>query len=109
MSEEKIKKIENIILNSPNKNRGLEDLPEEISVEQAVEYGYFVIDGENNKVYNKDVLDRFVENTEMDAINRVADKIRIATYNVDGYPTIYDLEYKIFDEKYKNKERKKSK
>ena len=52
MSEEKIKKIENIILNSPNKNRGLEDLPEEISVEQAVEYGYFVIDGENNKVYN---------------------------------------------------------
>ena len=109
VSEEKIKEIENIILNSPNKKRGLEDLPEEISVEQAVEYGYFVIDGENNNVYNKDVLDRFVENTKMDAINRVADKIRIATYNVDGYPTIYDLEYKIFNEKYKNKERKKSK
>ena len=83
----------------------LQNLTKEISVEYAVEQGWFVVTGE--KVYNKNVLDRFIKNTEINAKNRIEDKIRIVVYNVDGYPTIYDLEYKIFDETYINERQEK--
>lgn len=84
--------------------KSIKDLPEKIVLDEAVKEGYFVYDGtgDENKVYNKNVLDRFIKNTEINATNRVVDKIRIVVYNYDGYPTIYDLEYKIFDETYMN-------
>ncbi|MBP3254955.1 MAG: DUF4362 domain-containing protein [Clostridia bacterium] len=79
---------------------------EPIPMEDCINNGYFVIDTANNKIYNKDVLDRFVENTGLNSKNRIADKIRIVNYNIDGAPTIYDLEYKIFDETYIGVEQK---
>lgn len=88
--------------------KSIKDLPEEIPIEYAVNEGYFVYDGskDNSIVYNKDVLDRFIINTRAGATNRIADKIRIVVYNYDGYPTIYDLEYKVFDESYINEQQK---
>ncbi len=88
--------------------KSIKDLPKEIPIEYAVNEGYFVYDGskDNSIVYNKDVLDRFIINTRVGATNRIADKIRIVVYNYDGYPTIYDLEYKIFEETYINEEQK---
>ena len=110
ISAENLQKFEDIISNSGNTRIGLGDLSQEFPVEEAVELGYFVIDGRygENKIYNKDVLDKIIENTKIDAENRVEDKIRIANYNIYGYPTIYELEYKIFNQKYRNEERKKS-
>lgn len=70
----------------------IKGLPKEIPVEDAVKQDNFVIT--IDKVYNKDVLDRFIRNTAGDINNRIEDKIKIVVYNYDGYPTIYDLEYK---------------
>lgn len=83
-------------------------MPEEISLEYAINEGYFVYDGskDNSVVYNKDVLDKFIINTRVRATNRIADKIRIVVYNYDGFPCIYDLEYKVFKETYINEEQK---
>lgn len=88
--------------------KSIKDLPKEIPIEYAVNEGYFVYDGskDNSIVYNKDVLDRFIINTRVGATNRIADKIRIIVYNYDGFPSIYDLEYKIFEETYINEEQK---
>ncbi len=87
---------------------GFDDIPKELEVEEAVNRGYFVIDGKNGNstIYNKDILDRFIENTSINSKDRKPDKIRIVTYNYDGYPVIYELEYKTFDEKYVNEENK---
>lgn len=82
-------------LNDPLKNFTLEDVINE---------GCFVITGD--RIYNKDALEIFINNTDINAKNRIADKIRIVEYNYDGYPTIYDLEYKIYDETYINSEQK---
>lgn len=72
----------------------LASIPRELTQIQAVERGYFVYDGVQNKVYNKDVLDRFVKNTEMNAENRIADEIIIVIYTIDREPIIYNLGYK---------------
>ena len=79
---------------------------ESISIEDSINKGYFVIDTANNKIYNKDVLDRFIENTSINSKNRIEDKIKIVNYNMDGAPTIYDLEYKTLDKTYINEEQK---
>lgn len=88
--------------------KSIKDLPEEIPLEYAINEGYFVYDGskDNSVVYNKDVLDRFIINTRAGATNRIADKIRIIVYNYDGFPCVYDLEYKVFKETYINEEQK---
>ncbi len=87
---------------------GLKDIPENFAIEDAIEKGYFVIDGrkDENKIYNKNVLDSFISNTSPNAENRKPDKIRIANYNYDGYPTIYEIEYKILEKTYINEEQK---
>lgn len=72
----------------------LEGIPRNLTVNEAVKSGYFVYDGVQNKVYNKDILDRFVKNTEMNATERIADEIIIVIYTIDGKPYIYDLGYK---------------
>lgn len=90
---------ENNINNEIEEN---EEFPEPIEIKEAINNGWFVIDTKNTKIYNKDILDRFIENTNMNAKNRVADKITIAAYNMSDEPIIYDLEYKIFEETYIN-------
>lgn len=92
--------IGTIIIVSYNKNykkhndydtSDLDNLPKEISLEYAIKEGYFVINNVDNKIYNKDILDNFIKNTEFNAKFRVASKIKIAVYNTDGYPTIYEI------------------
>lgn len=80
---------------------------ETIEMNEAINNGWFVIDTKNTKIYNKDILDRFIENTNMNAKSRVADKITIAVYNMSNEPTIYDLEYKVFEETYINEKQEK--
>lgn len=91
-------------LNEEMYKSALMELPEQLSIEECVSKGYFVIT--TNKIYNKDILEKFIKNTGFNAKNRVEDKIRIVEYNYDGYPTIYDVEYKIFKETYINEEQK---
>ena len=76
----------------------LEDLPQDYSLEQAVQDGCVVIT--YKKVYNKDILDRFIQNTGINSQNRIEDKIRIVQYTVEGDTIITDVEYKIKDETY---------
>lgn len=83
-----------------NKKQDLSSLPKNITAKEAEEKGYFVYDGVENKVYNKDILDRFIKNTEINAMNRVADEIMIVVYGIEGYSTIYDLEYRTDINKY---------
>ena len=95
-----------IILNHKNISVNMqEDIwkwPEEIPVENAVEEGCFVIDNVNQKIYNKNVLNRFVKNTSKNSLNRIPDKIKIVVYNMSNEPAVYDLEYKIYENTYIN-------
>lgn len=72
----------------------IEEIPKKITPTEAAEKGYFVYDCVEDKIYNKEVLDKFVKNTEINAENRISDKIMIFIYNVGGDPTIYYLTYK---------------
>lgn len=93
-----------------NLNNEIEDnaeFPDTIEIKDAINNGWFVIDTKNTKIYNKDILDRFIENTNMNAKNRVADKITIVVYSMSDEPKIYDLEYKIFEETYTNEKQEK--
>lgn len=94
-------------INVNNEIEKNEKLPETINMQDAINNGYFVIDTKNEKVYNKNILERFIENTSMNAENRVADKIIIASYNMNNEQTIYDLEYKIFEDTYINEKNEK--
>ncbi len=88
--------------NSNNKMQNLqEDLSKEYTLEQAVQEGCFVIT--NNKVYNKDRLDRFIKNTNINAKNRIEDNVTIVQYTIEGNPIITELSYKIKDETYEFK------
>ena len=87
--------------NSSNQNENtnrLENLPQNYSLEQAVQDGCVVIT--YKKIYNKDILDRFIQNTGINSQNRIEDKIRIVQYTVEGDTIITDVEYKIKDETY---------
>lgn len=81
-------------------NVNLIDIPEYFEVDEAISQGCFVIT--EDKIYNKRRLDEFIKNTSINAKNRIQDKIRIVVYggpeNCDQ-PCIYDLEYRIYDEK----------
>lgn len=83
-------------------NVNITDISYDFPIEEAIKQNCFVIT--ENAIYNKNVLDRFVKNTEMSATNRIPDKIRIVAYNINEEPTIQDLEYKILDEKYINED-----
>ena len=74
--------------------KNLENMPQKLTVDEASKKNYFVYDAVKDKVYNEDVLERFVKNTEMKASNRVPDEIIIVIYNINGDPSIYNLGYK---------------
>ncbi len=76
-----------------------EDNSTEYSIEQAIQEGCFVITNDN-KLYNKDKLDRFIKNTDINAKNRKEDKIKIVQYTKEGDPIITELSYQIKDETY---------
>ena len=61
--------------------RALSELPQDYSLEQAIDDGCVVIT--YNKIYGKDKLDKFIENTK-----------RIVQFTVEGDLIIKDLEYK---------------
>lgn len=73
--------------------KNLENIPRKLTVDEAVNSNYFVYDCVKDKVYNEEVLKRFVKNTEMNAKNRIADEIIIVIYNIEGDPFLYNLGY----------------
>lgn len=79
-------------------NVGIENLPKDYSLEQAIKDGCFVIT--NNKIYNKNRLDEFIQNTEVNAKSRKEDTITIVQYTREGDPIITELSFKIKDETY---------
>lgn len=79
-------------------NIEIENLPKQYSLEQAIKDGCFVIT--NNKIYNKNKLDQFVQNTGVNAQNRKEDTIRIVEYTREGDPIITQISFKIKDETY---------
>lgn len=80
-------------------NKNGDDNSTEYSIDQAVQEGCFVITNDN-KLYNKDKLDRFIKNTDINAKNRKEDKIKIVQYTKEGDPIITELSYQIKDETY---------
>lgn len=80
------------------KQNMINDTDEDYSLEKAIESGYFVI--EHNKIYNKDKLDKFIENTSINSKNRIEDSIKIVQFTTEGDPIIIELSYKIKDETY---------
>lgn len=79
-------------------NVELENLPKEYSLEQAIKDECFIIT--NNKIYNKNKLDEFIQNTGVNTENRKEDKIRIVEYTREGDPIITEVSFKIKDETY---------
>lgn len=80
-------------------NKNGDDNSTEYSIEQAIQEGCFVITNDN-KLYNKDKLDSFIKNTDINAKNRKEDKIKIVQYTKEGDPIITELSYQIKDETY---------
>lgn len=72
--------------------RAVSELPQDYSLEQAIDDGCVVIT--YNKIYGKDKLDKFIENTEKNSQERKEDKIRIIQSTVEGDLIIKDLKYK---------------
>lgn len=92
-------KVRNVITGETEKKQSVVDNSnEDYSLEKAIENGYFVIG--HNKIYNKDKLDKFIENTSMNSKNRIEDSIKIVQYTTEGDPIITELSYKIKDETY---------
>lgn len=87
--------------NEPTKEekKNGDDSKTEYSLEQAIQEGCFVITN-NNKIYNKGNLDRFIKNTDINAENRKEDFIKIVQYTKEGDPIITELSYQIKDETY---------
>ncbi len=69
----------------------LEKLPEEYSFEQALKDECFIISYKD--VYNKDKLDEFIKNTEVNSKNRVSDILRIVQFTIEGDMILIDVEY----------------
>lgn len=90
---------ENIIKPEPQERlTNNEDLEGDYSLEKAIEKGCIVIT--HNKIYNRDKLVKFIENTAMNSKNRIEDTIKIVQYTTEGDPIITELSYKIKDETY---------
>lgn len=81
-----------------SKEEPKKELPKEYNLEQAVKDGCFVIT--YNKIYNKDKLDRFIKNTDINSKNRIEDSITIVQYTIEGDPIVIELSYKIKPETY---------
>lgn len=93
------KKLDNIA-KTDTKYASLEDLPKNYSLEQAINDGCFVIT--RNKIYNKHILENFINNTSINAKERKEDSIRIVQCTTEGDPIITEVSFKIKydDQKY---------
>ena len=76
---------------APTSVKHLEDFTEEYSIQQAIEDGFFVIT--YNKIYNKDKLDSFIENTSVNNSSRKSDTLFIARPTTEGDLILFELEY----------------
>lgn len=95
---------ENTKIESVINNINLLDIGTEFPIEEAINQECFVIT--EDKIYNENILESFIKNTGINSQDRIPDKIRIVVYNTNSEPTIHDLEYKILNEKYIDKENK---
>ena len=92
-------KSEDTTIQEPEKKQSIMDNSnEDYSLEKATQSGYFVIG--HNKIYNKDKLEKFIENTSINSKNRIEDSIKIVQYTKEGDPIITELSYKVKDETY---------
>lgn len=69
----------------------LEQLPKEYTFEQALKDGCLIISYKN--IYNKGMLDKFIENTSINSKNRVPDILRVAQSTTEGDLILTDVEY----------------
>ena len=83
---------EDIVENNINETKLLKEIPQEYQMEQAIKNGCVVFS--NNAVFNKNKLDSFIENTNLNNKDRKSDFIRFVQYTIEGDAIITDLEYK---------------
>ena len=87
-----LESIENIIENNIDEKKQLEEIPQDYPINQAIKDGCVVIS--NNAIFNKNMLDSFIDNTTVDNKDRKSDFIRFVQYTIEGDAIITDLEYK---------------
>ena len=92
ITDEELKSIENIIENNIDEKKLLNEIPQEYQMEQAIKDGCVVMS--NNAVFNKSMLDSFIDNTNVNNKDRKSDFIRFVQYTIEGDAIITDLEYK---------------
>ena len=88
-----LESIENIIENNIDEKKQLEEIPQDYPINQAIKDGCVVIS--NNAIFNKNMLDSFIDNTTVDNKDRKSDFIRFVQYTIEGDAIITDLEYKV--------------
>ena len=88
-----LESIENIIENNIDEKKQLEEIPQDYPINQAIKDGCVVIS--NNAIFNKNMLDSFIDNTTVDNRDRKSDFIRFVQYTIEGDAIITDLEYKV--------------
>lgn len=69
----------------------LEQLPKEYTFEQALKDGCLIIS--YNNIYNKGMLDKFIENTSINSRNRIPDILRVAQWTLEGDLVLTEVEY----------------
>ena len=87
-----LESIENIIENNIDEKKQLEEIPQDYPMNQAIKDGCVVMS--NNAVFNKGMLDSFIDNTNVNNKDRKSDFIRFVQYTIEGDAIITDLEYK---------------
>ena len=87
-----LESIENIIENNIDEKKQLEEIPQDYPMNQAIKDGCVVMS--NNAVFNKSMLDSFIDNTNVNNKDRKSDFIRFVQYTIEGDAIITDLEYK---------------
>ena len=87
-----LESIENIIENNIDEKKQLEEIPQDYPMNQAIKDGCVVIS--NNTVFNRSMLDSFIDNTNVINKDRKSDFIRFVQYTIEGDAIITDLEYK---------------
>jgi len=88
-----------ITLDESYKTKRLEDIPKDYTMKNAIEDGCFVISNDK-KIYNKNILDAFIESTKYNNLIKTEDNIlHIVSFTVEGDMIITEIEY-ITDENY---------
>ena len=87
-----LESIENIIENNIDEKKQLEEIPQDYPMNQAIKDGCVVMS--NNAVFNKSMLDSFIDNTNVKNKDRKSDSIRFVQYTIEGDAIITDLKYK---------------